>query len=212
MAFSDKVGSESKGFQTGLKPFEELSLRPHMTDNEIALFGEAIKDAGSFLEFGCGGSTVLAAHVGVRRIVSVDSDRAWLAKVGQAPEVLRAEFVSHFVDIGPTGHWGTPTDPAHAPKWHKYYVDVWDRYREPYDIIFVDGRFRVACALYSLIQMRPGATMIIHDFWSRPEYHCVLRYLECTQRVDDLAVFKALPAFDHTALIRDFACYAVNAH
>ena len=193
-------------------PVEPLSFKPHMTKDEMEMFADVIKGARSMLEYGCGGSTVLAAHLGVERIVSVDSDKAWLDKVAGTPEVQRIRFSPLQVDLGPLGDWGMPLDLTQSRKWHHYYVDVWDAYQEPFDVVFVDGRFRVACVLYSLMRMAPHSTVIIHDFWSRKHYHVVLKYLICEKRVDNIGIFQRSPSIDHVQLARDLVCHAVDCN
>jgi hypothetical protein len=31
---------------------------------------------------------------------------------------------------------------------------------------------------------------MVHDFWNREEYHCVLKYLDTEEKVDRLGVFR----------------------
>eukprot|EP00922_Rhytidocystis_sp_ex-Travisia-forbesii_P017214 GHVS01025675.1.p1 GENE.GHVS01025675.1~~GHVS01025675.1.p1 ORF type:complete len:465 (+),score=75.40 GHVS01025675.1:68-1462(+) len=38
------------------------------------------------------------------------------------------------------------------------------------DIILVDGRYRVTCALMTLLYVHPLSVVLIHDFWNRPAY------------------------------------------
>ena len=43
-----------------------------------------------------------------------------------------------------------------------------------FDLVLVDGRFRVACALKVWERLKPGAILMIHDFHTeerRPIYH-----------------------------------------
>eukprot|EP00922_Rhytidocystis_sp_ex-Travisia-forbesii_P039125 GHVS01058242.1.p1 GENE.GHVS01058242.1~~GHVS01058242.1.p1 ORF type:complete len:190 (-),score=23.68 GHVS01058242.1:159-728(-) len=38
------------------------------------------------------------------------------------------------------------------------------------DILYVDGRYRIACALLSLLYIHPESVLLIHDYWNRPHY------------------------------------------
>ena len=49
--------------------------RPHMPPEVVALLEGELKKASCFLEYGSGGSTVLAASLEVPRIVSVETNR-----------------------------------------------------------------------------------------------------------------------------------------
>ena len=54
-----------------------------MTANEIVLFTKHMSKASNYFEFGCGGSTVLAAKLGVQCITSVDTSKDWIEIVRQ---------------------------------------------------------------------------------------------------------------------------------
>jgi len=180
-------------------------LLPRMSAPETALFKQHLKGAKSLLEFGCGGSTVLAAELGVRRITSVDSDPAWLEQVSRHPKVRAIQFKGRYADIGPIGLWGKPRRKAQAHRWPAYSMAVWEELDASPDVVLVDGRFRVACCLQALLHTKPGAKILFHDFWDRPQYHAVLSYARCLGRADTLAVLRAKPRMDWKALAEDLA-------
>ncbi|MDY5557061.1 hypothetical protein [Helicobacter sp.] len=57
------------------------------------------------------------------------------------------------------------------------------------DTIFIDGRFRVACALSTLLYC-PNSTIMIHDFFNRLQYRIVLEFLDTIEACETLGVFK----------------------
>lgn len=57
------------------------------------------------------------------------------------------------------------------------------------DTIFIDGRFRVACALSALLHCQ-NSTIMIHDFFNRQQYHIVLEFLDMIEECETLGVFK----------------------
>jgi hypothetical protein len=185
-------------------------LLPRMSAPEIALFKQHLKGARFLLEFGCGGSTLLAAQQGVRRITSVDSDPAWLEQVAAQPKIRGLQFTGRYADIGPIGLWGKPRRKAYAHRWPAYSTAVWAELKASPDLVLVDGRFRVACCLQALLHTQPGAKILFHDFWDRPRYHAVLRYLDCLGRADTLAVLRAKPRVDWKSLAQDLAAYLLN--
>lgn len=187
-----------------------LSLKPHMTDAEFALLSKRMDGAQSMLEYGCGGSTVLAGFHGIAKIVSVDSDQEWLDKVVEAPELAGANFLPIHVDIGPTGPWGFPTDKGHAAKWPNYYKSPWAHFSDAPDLVLIDGRFRVACALYSILSCTPNTTYVIHDFWNREYYHAILEFLDCIERADSLGVFVAKTNTDWRRLALVMSAHALD--
>lgn len=177
-------------------------MQPHMSASEIALFEAQLAGKASLLEFGCGGSTVTAARH-VPRIVSVDSDPAWLAKVAADPALAGHDFTPFHADIGPVGEWGYPLDEARLRDWPRYHAAIWRSMTGSPDAVLIDGRFRVACLLQSLIHCKPDCVLLFHDFTNRPHYHVVLGHAEIAQQVDTLAVLRAKPAIDGKALLHD---------
>jgi hypothetical protein len=61
-----------------------------MTDRERTVFEALLRNAKSYLEFGCGGSTEIAVQSDVRQIVSVDSDVNWIRALQEKPLILSA--------------------------------------------------------------------------------------------------------------------------
>ena len=59
-------------------------MTPAMKPSEIGLFSAFCAGAHSYVEFGCGGSTVLAAGLVRGQIKVVDSDPKWLDNVKKA--------------------------------------------------------------------------------------------------------------------------------
>lgn len=189
-------------------PVPEGPMMPRMTGAELVTFQRVLKGVERFLEFGAGGSTALAARSGVTQIVSVESDRTWLDRLAGLPEMAGVAFTPFHVDIGPIGAWGMPTNPASAPKWPGYHQAVWKTLSWAPDLVLVDGRFRVACTLATVLNCRPGTPVVIHDFWDRPQYHGVLRYLDTVERVDTLGVFRIKEGIEIRELVADLLEYA----
>src|SRR5690349_17912425 len=93
-----------------LPPNGDLPERPHMPPENIAFLEERLKTAKCFLEYGAGGSTRLAASLGVPQIVSVESDREFGKAVGRAVANAKSGSLLHMinVNVGATKEWGVP--------------------------------------------------------------------------------------------------------
>ena len=148
----------------------EAPLAPAMTGAEQALLRAAAAGAGAMLEFGCGGSTAVLLDVG-GRLLSVDSDAAWLARVAatQSAAVAAGRLAQHHADLGPVGEWGWPRRAPDALAGWAYWGAPWAAMAAP-DFVLVEGRFRVACALAAHGRLRPGGLLAVHDFWNRRVY------------------------------------------
>jgi protein O-GlcNAc transferase len=172
---------------------------PHMADDELAVFGGLLRGAKKALEYGCGGSTVLAASHSNLQVFGVESDPAWLLKVEAQPAISRASAAGRvfleYVNIGPTKKWGKPINESYRHNWPRYSSMPWSR-QSDYNLIFVDGRFRVACILHAVLKARSDATIVVHDFWNRPQYHVVLPFLDWKQSCGTLGVFQRRSKID----------------
>ena len=194
----------------GLAP----AMTAAMTMAEQALLRAAVAGRRAGLEFGCGGSTGLLLGAGLPRLLSVDSDRAWLEKVQAypacAPAAAEGRLRLLHVDIGPTGPWGWPAEPAAMPRWPAYWRDPWEA-AGPVDCVLVDGRFRVACALAGLPRLEAGAVLLVHDFWARAGYRApLLRHFEMLGSAGTLVLLAPRRPVDAAALAVDLAAHAFD--
>lgn len=177
-------------------------MQPHMSAAEVAQFELSLAGRASLLEFGCGGSTIVAARQ-VRQIISVDSDPAWLAKVQAEIADEAVDFTPFHADIGPVGDWGYPVDTAKLRDWPRYHTHIWRRLSGSPDAVLIDGRFRVACLLQAVIHCKPDCIFLFHDFPDRTHYHVVLRHVDILTRVDTLAVLRTKGQVDGKAVLHD---------
>lgn len=139
---------------------------------EAALRAELAR-AQVVLEYGMGGSTVLAAEAG-KTVFSVESDPRWLGMMARyfSDNPPAGMVHLHHGDIGPVENWGYPLDDSHHDLWQGYPVTVWDHedFIHP-DLILIDGRFRVGCFLAVAARITKPVTLLFDDYADRPEYH-----------------------------------------
>lgn len=190
------------------------ALEPRLTDAEATLLRGAVAGRGSALEFGAGAGTETLLEGGVARLVSVDSDAAWLARVAAAPECTAAIAAGRLrllpIDIGPVCAWGWPQGTTRLDLWPCYWRDAWDVAPEP-ELVFVDGRFRVAVALQAALRLAPGCPVLVHDFWSRPSYRGpLLRHFDIAASAGGLALLTARSPPDTGLLAADLAAYGFD--
>jgi hypothetical protein len=169
---------------------------PAMSPARVDALSTALAHAKFYLEFGMGGSTVLAARVGVPQVIAVDSSPNWVQYVSQQIALLgamRGDVRLLHADLGPVGDWGYPRGSDKLVNWHAYYHGPWRAVRDTGsqpDLVLIDGRFRVACFLYSLTQLAEGSTILWDDYTNRPEYHSVERFLKPAAHYDEMAEFR----------------------
>lgn len=169
-------------------------ISPHMSAAKIQLLSESFARAKNYLEYGIGGSTVLAAVSNLASILAIDSSDEWINKVKL--EIEKSSFTGNInlihANLGPTGDWGYPLDESMLKSWPSYYASPWSIFhtenRSP-DLILIDGRFRTSCFLYSILNCESGTRILWDDYLNRPEYHFVENVLAPQGLVDDMAIF-----------------------
>jgi hypothetical protein len=165
-----------------------------MSRRERWLFSRYLKGCRSFLEFGCGGSTVFALERGVPEVFAVESDPSWVARLRAHPVCSAAladgRLSLRHIDLGPVGQWGRPTDRSRAGTWPAYYESAWKEICTQPDLVLIDGCMRVECATAALRHISRATVVLFHDYFSRPRYHSVAALFDCVDRAGDLAVFR----------------------
>lgn len=194
----------------------EVPAEPHFDDKSTRYFREQVARARNYLEYGSGGSTVLANKL-VTNLVSVDSDASFLADVRRklSESDHRAMSKLIHVNIGFTVDWGMPVftkpTPRRMRRWEEYAKAPWRYFRtigQQPDLILVDGRFRVACVLESLLGLSPSseAKILLDDYADRPQYQVVEQYadVEMVGRMAVLTPRKLVDRIRVRRLVREY--------
>lgn len=169
-----------------------------MAPDELDCFRRHLAPAKAYLEFGSGGSTFLAASEGSRKIWSVESDGKWIEKLKEELPIKaaiqdgRLRFYLPELGLGTTvGPWGQLDSQGDRSEWHRYHSEIWRKlHAAELDLVLVDGRFRVSCALQAALHVRPSCSVLIHDFTNRPKYHVVLKFFDVVETVGTLVALR----------------------
>lgn len=177
-----------------------------MTDDEIELLRRELSSAKTYFEFGAGESTKLAVREsGIEKIMSTESDREFIRDRLMLDDVIVRNVDSgrlHFadIDIGPTGRWGRPQDKGSRQKWPRY-PDAIRTTDTAWDLVLVDGVFRVACVAAAMLH-NPDARVLVHDFWRRKRYRPVLDISEEIETANQLVLLRRSAQADDETLMR----------
>jgi hypothetical protein len=171
----------------------DVPTEPHFDSESTAYFRKRLETSRSYLEYGSGGSTILANKM-VNTLVSVDSDANFLGNVRRklteddlGAVGRRAMTKLIHVNIGLTQDWGMPvfTKPTRrrVRRWADYPMAPWRYFRsiaQQPDLVLVDGRFRVACVLESLLSLSPlsKTQILLDDYVDRPYYKIVEQFAD----------------------------------
>lgn len=187
------VGMDLLGVSKVIQP------EPHLDTEGLRCFQDALKLSRCYLEYGSGGSTVYAALVArVPTIVSVESDKLWIERVRNSIGSTDTRIYLEYCDIGEVGEWGSPKNNDKMRDFWKYGALPWIVARKfdlvP-DTVLIDGRFRVASFLLSLLSARVGTRILFDDYVDRPQYFVAETFCSVESKHGRMAVFNAARNF-----------------
>ena len=174
-------------------------------DFEFYVFGrsgdvarDSFLAADLILEYGSGGSTLFAAEHG-KTILTVESDPKWLGDLMAACQArsLPGSVTALLAEIGDTADWGYPENEARWREWPEYALLPWrtcEKGELQPDLVFIDGRFRVACFIAACVFCKRPTRLLFDDFGEREHYHIVRDLFEPVEIIENrLAVFEIVP-------------------
>jgi hypothetical protein len=188
-----------------------------MQPESIIAFQEKLKVAKIYLEYGSGASTVRACELGVPETHTVETSRDFLNGVLKDCAAIdsKAKISAHFVDIGPTKAWGYPVSRAKSGQWPAYCSLAWEALhaedKNP-DLILVDGRFRVAAFLYSLMMCKVGTSILFDDYSNRHRYHSVEEIIKPIAMHGRMAEFRKTEELNYKSALPLLTRAVVDPH
>jgi len=178
----------------------EAMARPDLTlpEAEAAHLRAAYAEAGAILEYGSGGSTVLASEMPGKRVWSVESDQDWAGMMqgwlAANPPAEGTEVEVIWCDIGPTRDWGHPQGKGGYLRYPQYPLGVWERGDVAPDVVLVDGRFRTGCALAAALYTKQPLRLLFDDYAPRRHYRRIESWIGAPRRmVGRMAEFEVVP-------------------
>jgi len=186
--------------QFAKKNTPDLADQARLFDGDDHMFQREILSCQVYGEYGCGASAVWVAHHTAAKIVSVDSSAEWIAKVELETKSHREKLHIDRVDLGEIAAWGYPTTYRYRSRFHDYVASPWRHGVKP-DLVLIDGRFRVACFLHSLLTAESGTRLIFDDYNNRPHYHLVEEFCPVKEREGRQALFLVPDQLDRSAIV-----------
>lgn len=163
---------------------------PHIEQELVEFFQSRSNKTLKVLESGAGGSTLFLQKM--FEVKSLETDLKYCRKINAA---AKGSPVSH-IDVGLTGRWGFP---IFNPLMHLESIRSIERsfrVEEP-DIVFIDGRFRVAMFLMTLqysIASGKAVTVIFDDYRDREYYKVAEEFVKIRKQIGRAAVFEVEPS------------------
>jgi hypothetical protein len=187
---------------------------PSMDKDGLKFFTNAISRSNCFLEYGCGGSTSYAANIAkVRNIISVDTSNIWIDNVKKSLSNKDTRLLISHCDLGEVGGWGQPINRDKSSDFWRYMVTPWqvaNKHELIPDTVLIDGRFRVASFLYSLISARIGTLIMFDDYLNRDKYFIVEKFLKLEEKHGRMGVFYVEHNFTLPEIVSTIAEYSTK--
>ena len=163
-------------------------MKPHLSKNDEKLFYKYLDNANFYFEYGSGGSTYQASiRKNIKTIYSVESDITWQKKLKETITNPNINYIYNEMDTHP-GDWGNPGKNATNIQKINYSNHITKLSKEEksiIDLVFIDGRFRVACCLKCYDIIKDTCIIVFDDFLNRPQYHIVLKYYDIIEKTED---------------------------
>lgn len=172
-------------------------MKAYFKENDKNMFFKYIKNRKIYFEWGCGGSTFqLSKKKNIKTIYSVESDLEWIKKVNSKLKNYQKNKINWIEnDLNTESNtWGYPSLDCPLKKKIDYSSQILNIKEIP-DIILIDGRFRVSCALksYNIIDLE--TILVFDDFLNRKYYHIILEYFKIINKTKDncMAILQKIP-------------------
>ena len=152
------------------------------------MFYRYLDKAKVFFEYGSGGSTYQASiRNNIDKIYSVESDKTWQIILQEKVNRPNITYIYNEMDAIPNnwGHPGAKSTEAQRINYSNQLRHISKEDQKNIDLVFIDGRFRVACCLKCFDIINDDCLIAFDDFLDRPAYHIVLNYYDIIEKTID---------------------------
>ena len=171
-------------------------MEPLLPNEEKKTFYKYLDKSINYLEYGSGGSTIQAlSRKNINKIVSVESDKEWYNMIldiykNNDFNKKNDNFIYVHIELNALPNtYGYPINANYNNM--KQYANMIGSIKDiKFDLIFIDGRFRVACALYCLKHIDDNCIVIVDDMVGRDYYNTIYMYYNVIETVGRMVVLK----------------------
>ena len=156
-------------------------------DGDDYLFKQYLLNCNLYFEYGVGASTNWVLENTQSNIISVDTDKKWIDTIHVSNKSSRIKL--NWINLGDVENWGRPKSYDYRGNFIEYISNVWN-FNQKADVVLIDGRFRVACFLYSIINAKTNSIIIFDDYNNRPHYHIIEEVVPIYEICGRQAIFK----------------------
>jgi len=165
-----------------------IYMEPHLSENDKKMFYKYLENSNVYFEYGSGGSTYQASiRKNIKTIYSVESDITWQRKLKGIVTSPNINYIYNEMYTKPND-WGNPGNNAtniQKINYSNQITKLTKEQQDSIDLVFIDGRFRVACCLKCYDIIKDNCLIAFDDFLDRPPYHIVLAYFDIIEKTQD---------------------------
>ena len=140
-------------------------------------------------EYGVGDSTLFVADNYDIKILAVETDKKYYKKINDKIKIINSQSTIKYIDIGDIEQYGRPVNFEKRSNFSNYCESIWEQKIKP-DTVFIDGRFRVSCFLFTLMASKKDTIIVFDDYPNRPIYHVVEEFIKPEYFFQRKAVFR----------------------
>lgn len=163
-------------------------MEPLLGINDKHMFYKYLDKTHYYFEYGSGGSTYQASiRNNIQQIYSVESDKEWHNKLKKIITSNKITYIYNEMNTKPND-WGNPGKNATKEQMINYsnhILNIDENERKKINLVFIDGRFRVACCLKCYNVINDDCLIAFDDFLNRKQYHIVLDYYNIIEKTND---------------------------
>ena len=165
-----------------------MIMIPEISIDDLKMFYKYLDQIKVYFEFGSGGSTYQASiRNNITKIYSVESDKEWHNKLKEKIKSNNIIYLYNEMNTKPNT-WGDPgvnsTD-IQKINYSNQIKNINKEEQQEINLIFIDGRFRVACCLKCFEVINQDCLIAFDDFLDRKHYHIVLDYYNIVEKTTD---------------------------
>ena len=175
-------------------------MKPWLGNHDINMYYNILNNAKIYFEFGSGGSTYQAfIRDNIEKIYTVENKKKWQKNVQKQvakylkknkikiPNKNKITYILNKMPLQPKT-LGFPSSQATNQQKKNYsdqIIKISEEDKKLIDLVFIDGRFRVACCLKCYNVISDDCLIAFDDFLNRDYYHIVLDYFDVIDSTED---------------------------
>lgn len=177
---------------------KEIKCYQHLREGglrDLMAFTSFLTDNTTFFEFGSGCTSIIAKYY-AKKTYAVEGNKEWYEK--GIKNGLKDIII--FKDLKPDGTgslWSSPGKNSTLEDWKNYFQSYNKEYNA--DLILIDGRFRIACALDIFNKINRDTIILIHEYF-RPQYLIIENYYDYIYHWNTLYMFRKKPNINEISL------------